>query len=192
MSRKISCMKRMHLYRCSFECLLRDFMVQNKMIYYGRKMLLCFALTTCCPPLLQPNPIYSLWTHLLISSCHSHLLSRSLSIFFRPPIWHFSASLSLHPSPYTVCNSALFMPHLTRSCFLPSFPASLSKPTPAWPISLMTSSRILSHANNDNRNPVSLRFARGWISPERANRKINHCSWGLQKMVCQQTMMTVF
>lgn len=136
------------------------------------------------------------WTHLLISSCHSHLLSRSLSIFFRPPIWHFSASFCLHPSPHTVCNSALFMPHLTRSCFLPSclpsFPASLSKPTSAWPISLMTSSGILSHANNDNRNPVSLRFARGWISPERANRKINHCSWGLQKMVCQQTMMTVF
>lgn len=188
-------MKQTHPHRCSFEGFLRDFMVQNKMIYYGRKMLLCFAPTPCCP-LLQPNPIYRLLTHFLISSCHSHLLSHSLSIFFQPPIWHFSASLSLHPSPHTVCNSALFMPHLTRSCFLPSLPpsflASLSKPTPAWPISLMTSSRILSHANNDSRNPVSLRFARGWSSPERANRKINHCSWGLQKMVCQQTMMTVF
>lgn len=167
-------------------------MIQNKMTILWEKNLLCFALTTCCRSLLQPNPIYRLWTHLLISSCHSHLLSRSLSFFFRPPIWHFSASLCLHPSPHTVCYSALFMPHLTRSCFLPSFPASLSKPTPAWPISLMTSSGILSHANNDNRNPVSLRFARGWISPERANRKINHCSRGLQKMVCQQTMMTVF
>lgn len=99
-------------------------------------MLLCFALTPCCPPLLQPNPIYRLWTHLtyfLLS------LTSSLSIFFLPSIWHFS-SLFLHPSLHSHCNTALFLPHLTRSCFLPS---PLSKPTLAWAISLMTSSRKL-------------------------------------------------
>lgn len=189
---KTSCMKQTHLYRCSFECLLQDFMGHNKMIYYGRKMLLSFALTPRCPPLLQPNPIYRPWTRLLISSCHSLLLSRSLSIFFLPPIWHFSASLfppSFSPYRLQLCSLHASLASILFPSFLSSLPASLSKPTTAWPISMMTSSTILSRANNDSRNPVSLR---GWISPERANRKINRCLWGLQKMVCQQTMMTVF
>lgn len=149
-------------------------------------MLLCFAFNPCCPPLLQPNPIYRLWTHLLISSCHSHLLSPFSSfhpsdIFLLP----FS-SIPLRIPSATLLSSCLAW--LDPVSYLhPPLNPLLPEPYPWW-----HHLENFSHVYNENMNPVSLQLARCWIAPERANRKINHCSWGLKKMVCQQTMMTVF
>lgn len=184
----MSWMNQTHLYRCRFEYFLQDLWFKTRWYIMGEKC--SSALHSQHAVLLFCSQILFIdWTHLLISSCHSHLLSpfssdRPSDIFLLPfpsillPI----TSATLLSSCLTWLDPLSFLPAL-----LPSFPASL-----AWPISLMTSSGILSHANNDNRNPVSLRFARGWISPESPNSKINPCSWGSQKMVFQQTMMTVF
>lgn len=102
---------------------------------YGRKMLLCLALAPCCPPLLQPNPIYRLPAHLLISSCHSHLFSRSLSIFFLPSIWHFLLpfpSILLPIPSATLLSSCLTW--LDPVYFLPFFlPSLLLFPNPLLP-----------------------------------------------------------
>lgn len=86
-------------------------------------MLLCFALTTGCPPLLQPNAIYRLntFTYFLLSLTSS----LSLSLHFLPTahltFFCFLLPPSFFPCRLQLCSLYASLDSILFPSFLPSF-----------------------------------------------------------------------